>query len=118
MPERCPYFSLCFWFLKDLATGFFPMPECLYCHFVLLLDLMKSHQTCPAVRAGRTCRCSWDNDRYKVLRGALDSSAILCELCVFDHWSTHMNFRVLRRVFLVVLDGRWIGATSVLAHTL
>ena len=46
MQERCPYVFV-FWFLQDLATGF-PMAECLCCHFVLLLDLMKSHQTCPA----------------------------------------------------------------------
>ena len=36
MPERCPYFE-CFLWLLDLATGF-PMPECLYCHLVLLLN--------------------------------------------------------------------------------
>ena len=46
MQERCPHVFV-FWFLQDLATGF-PMAECLCCHFVLLLDLMKSDQTFPA----------------------------------------------------------------------
>ena len=50
MPVRCFFLQkkLRFGLLQDLATGF-PVPECLCRHFVLMLDLTKYHQSCPAV---------------------------------------------------------------------
>ena len=98
-------FLLVFSGFCGISTGF-PMPECLYCHFVLWLDLMKSHQTCPAVTKLKTyLHSSWRNLLtilgQRSVHGFPCCTGFFCHCwsnVVSDHRSTNVHIRVLRRV--------------------